>query len=338
MDAFVTFICEKKEKKKTIHQKEMNLLKKYLDEKHNVFICGPHGSGKSFILHEIIDDNKLVEITNTKNITQTNSILFIDNYENQPLGEKISNGSLVVMSNKVYILPNFKTIIMPKHTPQEIATLSDDHNAFECAVRCEGNIQNFFHYLEGSDDKDIFKNPKEIFREILCSENSIKLYENLQEHGHIWDVIHSNYLSTNPINYAEIAHSMSNADICDSQLYVNDWDFMPYFAVSAISIPKQHMSKILNQDDIKAGSCWTKYGNYKMRLNKLNEIKKLNNPPLGIEELYLIRLYGEKGNYDILKEYNLKSQHMDVINHLCIGNKLNQNKLSIIKKNLSKSI
>lgn len=334
MDAYVTFISEKKEKKKTIHQNEMTLLKKYLDEKHNVFICGPHGSGKSFILYETVDNNNLVEITNTTNITQTKSILFIDNYEKQPLDEKISNGSLVVMSNKTYILPNFKTIVIPKHTPQEIASLSDDPKALDCAIRCQGNIQNFFHYLEGSDDKDIFKSSKEIFKEVLCSDNSIKLYENLQEHGHIWDVIHSNYLSTNPKNYTAIANSMSNADIWDSRLYENDWYYMPYFAVSAISIPKQHITNTLNENHLKAGTCWTKYGNYKMRLNKLNEIKKLNSNYLDIEELSLLRLYGQKGNYEILKEYKLKSQHIDVINHLCIGNKLKPNELSIIKKSI----
>lgn len=334
MDAFVTFTCEKKEKKKTIHQNEMDLLKKYLDEKHNVFICGPHGSGKSFILHETIDKNKLVEITNTKNITQTKSILFLDNYENQPITEYDGTSSLVILSTKVYILPNFKTIIVPKRTPDEIASLNDKPNALECAIRCNGNIQNFFHYLEGSDDKDVFKNPKEILKEILCSTNSIKLYENLQEHGHIWDVIHSNYLNAKPTDFKAIADSMSLADVCDSKLYMNDWDYMPYFAVSAISIPKHYMSSTINENDIKAGSSWTKYGNYKMRLNKLNEIKNMHSTNIDIGELSLLRLYGEKGNYDILKEYKLKSQHMDVINHLCIGNKLKPNKLSIIKKSI----
>ena len=63
MDSFIKVIRQKNIEKKTvhtIHTKQIELVRKYILENKNVFICGPIGTGKSFILKAALEGKNFV--------------------------------------------------------------------------------------------------------------------------------------------------------------------------------------------------------------------------------------------------------------------------------------
>lgn len=94
------------------------------------------------------------------------------------------------------------------------------------------------------------------------------------------------------------------------------------------------MNTTLKSEDIKPGSVWTKYGNFKMRQQKLKNIQKEHSTKLGVEELALVRMYAAKGDYGPAISYGLKPCDFDVMNHLALGNKMKPSEVMRVKKKL----
>jgi hypothetical protein len=69
-----------------------------------------------------------------------------------------------------------------------------------------------------------------------------------------------------------------------------------------------------------------------MRRRKIAEILQKGPPAMHKEHLHVLKLYAQNGNIDILKEYNITPQDFDIINHICIQNKLKQRDVNNIKK------
>lgn len=355
MDSFIKIREQKKiEPKYTLHGKQINLLKKYISESKNVFICGAVGSGKSFILNNVLNDFNSIEIQKehmSKSspflsfIKTSRKHLYIEDLTNEfkPLinrvsdGDNLSKGSLVVTSSKFCMYPNFETIIIPRYKPDDILRLCDDQSieAVNASIRCNGNIRDFFSYLSGSSDKDVFKTPKEFAEDILCSNESLDVIDSVHEHGHIWDLFQENYIYSKGVDICKCTEAFTIADICDQYMYKSgDWDCMPYFILNAVVIPKSSLGETLTKNNIKSGRCWTKYGNYKARLHKLNDINNKQVNKLDIDTLSLLKLYAEKGELEPLLYYNITPQDFDVVNHLMIGNNLKQREVCKIKKEI----
>jgi len=130
--------------------------------------------------------------------------------------------------------PNFETIFIPKHKPETLLRLTDssDTKAYNAAVRSQGNIRNFFTYLDDYDEMDMFQTPKEFITDILCDPKPIEIYDSISEHGHMWDIFQENYLNSVGVNTVAISHSFSNADYFDSHIYSSgNWNLMPYFVL-----------------------------------------------------------------------------------------------------------
>ena len=73
-------------------------------------------------------------------------------------GDRVSRGAFVVTSTNMCMFPNFETIFIPKHKPDKLLTLTGfSEGAENAAIRCNGNIRDFFTYLDGYDEKDVFK-------------------------------------------------------------------------------------------------------------------------------------------------------------------------------------
>ena len=356
MDSFIKIIPQKKERPLTLHTKEIQLLEKYISEGKNVFVCGPTGRGKSFTVSQTLMDKNFVEIhadTLHKNqvtfhdILKSNSIALLDGYDTNVYWQKqivdyVSNNgsnvknSCVVTSTSVHVLPNFELIIIPRRTPDEIASLLPYHTRSRLAAeKCDGNIFNFYDYVHNSDEKDVFKTSKDVITDVLCSIGTFDISQTLHEHGHVCDVVHGNYLDSKDHSTVDIITSLSSADVYDTIIYkTGDWDLMPYYALHAAAIPKMHIGKPLQENTIKAGSSWTKYGNYKMRLNKLKGIQSRNTSRLSVEELGVVRQYMSKGVFDQALHYKLTPSDFDVMNHLALVNKLKPNEVMKVKKNM----
>ena len=183
---------------------------------------------------------------------------------------------------------------------------------------------------------DDFESPKEFITGVLSDPGPIEIYDGISEHGHIWDIFQENYLDSVGIDIIRASRSFSDADMYDTHMYSQgEWNLMPYFVLHALTIPKTALGQLLVRDKIRPGSCWTKFGNYKMRKQKYEEIKKKSRMGLGTEELCLLKKYAEKGDLAPLLEYKITPQDFDVINHLAVGNGLKSRDVTRVKKALN---
>jgi hypothetical protein len=359
MDSFIRIIEQKKEELvTTLHTKQIELLKKYLTERKNVFICGASGVGKSYLLKCVLNERNSLEIEkdHLKSKSPFLSFIqtapkhaFIEDYDSEfkSIVEKVSDGgrmtrgSLIVTSINMCMFPNFETIFISRHKPATLLTLVDDRSSLaeNAAFRCNGNIRDFFTYLDGFDEKDVFKTPKDYIKDILSDPYPIGIPDSIHEHGHIWDIFQENYLDSKGVDVTATANAFSDADMYDTKMYtMGDWHLMPYFILHALVLPKYALGKSLDRDAIRPGSCWTKYGNFKMRNQKYKEIQKRGGHDLSIDHLCLIKKYAENGNLQPMLDYGLTPQDFDVINHLAVGNRLKQRDVTRVKKTLKNAI
>jgi len=355
MDSFIKIVEQKKSPVvTTIHTKQIDLIRRHIKEGKNVFICGSIGVGKTFILEKVLENMKHVELL-PHHLKKDSHFLpfikpsvkhvYIDNYDSvfKPIieqvsdGHKLTRGSLIVTTSSMCMFPNFETVMIPKHKPEVLLTLTDKQGseAYNAAIRSQGNIRNFFTYLEGYDEMDDFKTPKEFIADVLSDPTSIEILDSIPEHGHMWDIFQENYIDSKGVDVLGCTNAFSLADVIDNHIYqFGNWNLMPYFVLHALTIPKSSLGEPLEKDKLRPGSCWTKLGNYKMRKQKFHDIRIKSRTGLGIEELCLLKKYAEIGDLEPLLEYKITPQDFDVINHLAVGNGLKSKDVSRVKKAL----
>jgi hypothetical protein len=168
---------------------------------------------------------------------------------------------------------------------------------------------------------------------VTCTEPSKYMTTTLHEHGYVWNMLQENYVDTKGITLdkcADIAESMSVADIYDTKIYADGaWDtLMPYFVLHGCVMPCHVMARKLNPVRLRSGSMWTKFQNACMRR------KKIRDTGLSHEELRTIRTYVEHDQYDILDVYSLDAASIDVMNHIVIGQKLKPKVVEQAKKHV----
>ena len=357
MDKYIKITPQKKKPPDdtNIHLDRIDHLRRCLAENKNVFIYGACGTGKTYIREQCMDVGNSIELSvdllRSKSIfseliKNSDKHLFIEDYEPESLilksaiervsdGERITDGSLVVVSTHMCMYPNFEMLCVPRHTPEQMIPLDRARYDEASARRSRGNIRDYFHYLDGCDDKDVFETPKDIVTRLLCESDYAFTAQKLCEHGHMWSIFQENYLDCKDADHWRIASSFSDADIVDTAIYSSDcdWNLMPYFANLAMLLPRAYMRTPLQKENIRPGACWTKHGNYKMRLRKLKDIKLRNNQ-ISIQALGLLQKYAGFGYVEKLLCYNLTPQDFDTINHLCITSKLKARDVNSIKKKL----
>ena len=335
--------------KGTLNIREFEQLSQYVKENKNVVVCGPPGVGKSFLVRSLLDDINSIELTyetvkKLELIEGSRVHILLEDYDGEfksvvddvAEGKKITKGSFILTTQHYTIFPNFHTIFIHAHTHENLISLlptEKREDALDAAKKANGNIRNFFSYIETSDMKDIFKTPKEFAKDILCEKHSISLLEHLSEHGSIWDMIQENYLDSEHVDMAKASESLSMADVYDTRIYKGDWDLMMYFIIHAIIVPQISLGKPLRRENIRPGSTWTKFGNTKMREHKLKDIEVRTGLKHG--ELCLLKLYAEKGNVTPLIDYKITAQDFDIMNHITLQNKLKQKDVTFIKKTIN---
>lgn len=349
MDRFIKIVEQKKDEKvNTIHVEAYEKLKTYLREKKNVIVCGPSGVGKTHLVEQVIQDPIRIEKkTSLDYIEEMRNVILIDDYDAEPLLYKnivdhvIEHGSptgesVIMTSASIYILPNFETIILKPLTIDQL--LSIQEGSVDAAEKSGGSIRNYLHYLNNYDMVDTFVTSKDYIASILCDSKPFNWNGSLAEHGHVWDAIHENYIDSKGVDVVRAMQSISWADVMDGVIYNGHWELLPYFIHIGIQTPKASLGKPLNPEKIRSGSAWTKFGNYKMRLKKYNDIRSKTTGKLDIEKLCLLKKYAEFGRYEKLLEYGLTPQDFDVMNHLAIASKLKQRDVTNIKKGLKNAI
>ena len=355
MDSFIKITEQKKDPLvTTIHTKQIDLIRGYIEQGRNVFICGAAGVGKSYILKSVLKNTNHVELQSDHLkskcpflafIKRSKKHVFIENYDPifKPViqsvsdGDKLTYGSLLVTSTNMCMYPNFVTVFIQKHKPEVLLKLTEKNgpDALNAAIRANGNIQTFFNYLDGYDEMDDFQTPKEFINEILSETGPLEIYDSISEHGHLFDIFQENYLDSKYVDILKASNSFSDADTYDTMMYSQgDWNLMPYFILHSLTIPKTALGTPLTKSKIRPGRCWTKFRNFKMRQHKLEDIQKKSRLGLGVEELCLLKRYAEIGELEPLIAYNITPQDFDVINHLCVGNGLKSREVTRVKKAL----
>lgn len=355
MESFIKIIEQKKSPVvTTIHGKQIDLIRRFMSEGKNVFICGAIGVGKSFILQKVLEGTNHVELLphHLKRdspflpfIKPTRKHVFIEDYdsvfkslvEEVSDGNKLTRGSLLITTTTMCMFPNFETVFVPKHKPEVLMTLVEKEGIeiYNAAVRSAGNIRSFFTYIDGYDEMDKFQTPKEFITDVLTDPSPIGIIDGIPEHGHVWDIFQENYIDSKGVDVVRSSDSFSLADILDNHIYKStNWHMMPYFVLHALTIPKSCLGEPLDRNKIRPGSCWTKLGNYRMRKQKYDGIRKKSRMGLGVEELCLLKNYAEKGDLSKLIEYGITPQDFDVINHLAVGNNLKSKDVTRVKKAL----
>ena len=352
MDRFIKIQSENNSPEKMLHPDLREKLGKLIDENKNILVSGPSGVGKTTMINSILSGKKFFNLdTHTLRFYyfcgHGVSHIYIDNFEDDNAfkkiidevsnGDKRTEGSFIVETQKFYIFPNFENIIVPKPSVGELMSLVDnDESYLENAHKCDGNVRDFMTYGNSEFSKDKFFTSKEYVADILCSLNEIKVRDSLQEHGSFWDTIHENYLKSDGSNYSQIMNALSLADAHDCMIYEGNWDSMKYFVNEVIGFTKYYIGEPLNRDDISPGGCWSKHGNQKMRRRKVREILEKGPRNMHQDNLYLLNLYAKDRDIEMLKNYNITAQDYDIVNHLCMQNKLKQKDVNNIKKCLKK--
>jgi len=354
MDRFIKITSEKKENENPLNEKYRRRLSELIALKKNVFVSGAPGVGKSTVVRDVLQDVKHFEMC-SENIRfidfldNNETIIFIDDYEYEPklykrMIDNISNGikkhdgAFIVICEKYYLYPNFENIVIEKPTISELLSLVPDaerHLYTKAAIDADGNISNFLTYKDFPDNKDTFLSTKDYIKKILCEiKDNDYIKDTLQEHGSFWDMIHENYIHSDGANIFEIINGLSLADSYDGKIYEGDWESMKFFVNEVVRCSRFYFGEPLNPEDIKAGSCWSKNGNYKMRNHRMNTIIKKGPRNMHRECIYLLQKYAANGEIDKLLNYNIDASDFDIINHLCLINKLKPRDVNNIKKQL----
>ena len=358
MDCFITITGQKNyQQKTTIHTHALKELESYMRDGKNVFVCGATGVGKTHLVSVLVDAGNSIELTpddvSSKSafldmIHGTSKHILIENYETSQYGfkslidrvsdgEDITNGSLIVVTTDVCLgYPNFETIVLAPPTVEQLLSIQSGDDAEAAAHASRGDIRAFRNTLLNYGHKDRFKTPKEYITDILCSDECVKFRESMSEHGNVWNIFQENYINSKGANIDACARAFADADVFDAAIYHGQWELMPYFSLHAVTIPHAHLGQRLNREKLRPGSCWTKYGNYKMRSQKYHDIRKRTGQD--IDSLCLLKKHAEYGNTKILVDYGITPQDFDVMNHLAVASKLKAKHVTHVKKALKHAI
>lgn len=355
MYKFVTI----KKSKKTVclsREKEIQEIEDHIYNRRTFCVYGSSGVGKTHLIRHCLENENFLEVDGdylkNKNFMidffekfrGNKSIVFFDNFEwdfqlckdffDIVCGENSPFVSSVIMcstSDKSVLLCD--SVYVPPLPDSVLISLAKDYrpsgDPLESVRLCQGNIYNLYFYLDCKVSKDIFYTTKDYMKKVLTTKNTLSdLDREVQDHGYSCGVVHDNYVDTQNLDLdrmSDISESLSQADVYDNIMYIYDWNFIDYFTYQGVINPVYLIDGNIDKSkDIRPGSCWTKYNNYKTRKNKLNNIK------VDPQYFRLLMNYGEK----YLKSYKILPGDLDVMNHTFLYNKFKHKEITKLKKSL----
>ena len=327
-----------------------------------VCLVGKSGIGKTWAAHKALGPN-LVELTSEilrcrhdtneflEKIRGTNIPVLLDEYETlsdlvglRDLAGVPTLGQFIVTSQ---VIPKFdfeiEIIEFPTKTFEEIKALCP--GATDENIRSsKGNLRCVFMSLEiNSDTRDDFNSPREFVTDLVSvwtKNNPVKFIGHpVCEPGNMASILNANYIDgpKNKLDFALIADYFSQADVIEDAVFAGAWELLPYFNLFGCVLPAVAIGHTL-KPPLKPGSSWTKYQNICMRNKKIKAMShRVPRLDLDLDALMLLRDKAEAGDYELLKEYGIQPQDVDVMSHLSPLRKLKPKALSTIKKWLSQS-
>lgn len=339
-----------------------NLQKSENDFPRVVCLVGKSGIGKTWAARKALGPN-LVELTSEilrcradtieflEKIRGTDIPVLLDEYETlsdlvglRDLTEVPTTGQFIVTSQ---VVPKFdfeiEILEFPVKTFEEIKALCP--GATDANIRASnGDLRWVFMSLEfTSDTRDDFNSPREFVTDLVSvwsKTNPAKFVGTpVCEPGNMASILNANYVDgpKNKLDLALIADYFSQADVIEDAVFSGSWDLLPYFNLFGCILPAVAIGHTL-KPPLKPGSTWTKYQNICMRTKKIKSMShRVPRLDLDLDALMLLRDRAEAGDYEILREYGIQPQDVDVMSHLSPLRKLKPKALSTIKKWLSQN-
>jgi hypothetical protein len=326
-----------------------------------VCLVGKSGIGKTWAAHKALGPN-LVELTSEilrcrqdtneflEKIRGTNIPILLDEYETlsdlvglRDLTEVPTMGQFIITSQ---VVPKFDFEIevheFPTKTFEEIKVLcpgATDENIHAS----KGDLRRVFMSLEfNSDRRDDFNSPREFVSSLVTmysKVNPVKFIGHpVCEPGNMASILNANYIDgPKKLDFALIADYFSQADVIEDSVFSGSWDLLPYFNLLGCILPAVAIGHTL-KSPLKPGSTWTKYQNICMRNKKIKAMShRVPRLDLDVDALLLLRTKAEAGDYELLREYGIQPQDVDVMSHLSPLRKLKPKTLITIKKWLSQN-
>jgi len=323
-----------------------------------VCILGKTGTGKTWLVHHELE--RFLEITPDILRSKQDTIEFLTKIENSELPvvldeyecvsdligmreiTKPPTTGLFIIVSQVPVKFDFEINVynMPVKTSEEIKNIFPKADATIIAT-CAGDLRVVAQSLEFKSDLcDDFQGPRDFLISLVSKNSTVNpihyIGHPVQEPGNIASILHENYPDSKG-DHATIIDMLSQADIIESRVYAGDWELLHYFNLWGCILPSIEIDHTLGAK-LRPGSTWTKYQNSCMRAKRIDAMS--NRKPgknLVHDELLVLREYAERENIEILKEYKLQPQDIDVLNHLSPFRKIKAKTVGYLKKCLAAS-
>lgn len=322
-----------------------------------VCVLGRTGIGKTWAVHHALDP--CIELTSEilrskqdtlnflEKIKGTDTPVILDEYECvhdligiREISEPPTNGIFVVISQipvkfdfeiAVYEFP-----IPTAETIRRIApTVSD-----EVIEQAQGDLRFALQSLTfKSDLKDCFQGAKEFVHSLIDIHGKTNpadfIGHPVHEPGNVTAILHENYIDSKICDYAQVIDHISQAMIFEAQVYAGNWELYPYYNLMGCVYPAVDIGHSISVP-LRPGSVWTKHQSGCARAKRITTMaQRVPGKRLTFDELLGLREYAEHGNVEILKEYQIQSQDLDVMNHLSPLRKIKAKNLAALKKSLN---
>jgi hypothetical protein len=318
-----------------------------------VCVLGKTGTGKTWLVHKTLE--RYIELTPDILKSKQETIEFLtkikssdlpvvlDEYECmvdliglREIKEPPTTGLFVIISQvPIKFDFEFSTYHMPVKTPGEIQKLfpAADPGVIKT---CGGDLRVVSQSLEfKSDPRDDFQGPREFIVSLVSRDSNVNPARYIgfpvQEPGNIASILHENYPDSKG-DFAAISDMLSHADVIESRVYAGDWELLHYFNFWGCILPSIAIGHTL-KPNLRPGSTWTKYQNMCMRAKRIDALaNRIPGKRLCYDELLTLRDFAELENVEILRDYQLQPQDIDVLNHLSPLRKIKAKTVSSLKK------
>lgn len=322
-----------------------------------VCILGKSGIGKTWTVHNTLDPcveltpeilgSKQTTLSFLERIRGTNIPVVLDEYESvqdlvgiREITGPPTNGLFVVVS-QVPVKFDFEIHTYNFPVPDE-ATIRRIVPGVSDAVlkKCRGDLRYAIQSLTmTSDDKDEFQGAREFIESLVSKGSNVNpvdfIGHPVHEPGNVSAILHENYVNSKTCDLVKVIESMSTSMIFETKIYDGSWDLYPYYTFSGCILPAVHIGHSLSLP-LRPGSVWTKHQSACARAKRIDAMaQRVPGKRLSLDEIMMLHLYAEKGNVDVLKEYQLKPQDLDVLNHLSPYRKIKPKDLANLKKSLA---
>ena len=344
-----------------------------------ICVWGPSGCGKSLMVKDILKSYTYVDIhadvlksrkdteTILNSVKGTESVLLFDDIDTDGGSWKLicdfindtNNiiGPVVFISRRIDRLDgtieNMNFIRVPEATDRQIGDLAvkikPDVTPGEWKQFWRGNIRNFVNSLDCykrsgliTSEQDEIYSTQDSIRDLICTGGrgyQRFIGQGIEEHGHMQDLIFTNYKCDDIADSAMVADYMSSADVWDDHIYAGNWDFLPYFTLTACVLPSKIVGNVLDYNSLIPGSAWTKHYNYRMRKKQVESFMRRNNSCNFDINFFsylavFIKNLPQNEIMNILLCYDIRSQDIDLMNHIILGSRLKGRAINYIKKAL----